>query len=152
VSRAFSVSRLLPRVAIGLSLLAASLFGPEALSQDTDQQLNLRLLEFSKQQDEARVRRLVEEGAAVNSRNRLGETPLILWVKAGNAGMVAWLIQKGANVNQEALNRTTPLMVAAFAGRTDLMQMWAGQGAPLARALPAAELVATLAREAGLRA
>ncbi|HTL36985.1 MAG TPA: nitronate monooxygenase [Kofleriaceae bacterium] len=34
--------------------------------------------------------------------------------------------------------------------RTDLMQLWAGQGAPLVRSMPAAELVATLAREAGL--
>ena len=40
---------------------------------------------------------------------------------------------------------------AARQGRTDLMQMWAGQGAPLVRAMPAGELVATLAREAGLR-
>jgi nitronate monooxygenase len=39
---------------------------------------------------------------------------------------------------------------AAARGRTDLMQMWAGQAAPLARNLPAGELVATLAREAGL--
>jgi nitronate monooxygenase len=34
--------------------------------------------------------------------------------------------------------------------RPDLMQLWAGQGAPLLRAMPAAELVATLAIEAGL--
>jgi nitronate monooxygenase len=39
---------------------------------------------------------------------------------------------------------------SAKQGRTDLMQMWAGQGAPLVRAMPARELVATLAREAGL--
>ncbi|HEX6839163.1 MAG TPA: DUF561 domain-containing protein, partial [Polyangia bacterium] len=39
---------------------------------------------------------------------------------------------------------------ATVAGRVDLMQLWAGQGAPLLRALPAGELVATLAREAGL--
>jgi nitronate monooxygenase len=32
-------------------------------------------------------------------------------------------------------------------GRGDLMQLWAGQGAPLVRELPAAELVETLARE-----
>nr|HEX4316731.1 nitronate monooxygenase [Kofleriaceae bacterium] len=38
---------------------------------------------------------------------------------------------------------------ASAAGRTDVMQLWAGQGAPLVRALPAGELVATLAREAG---
>jgi nitronate monooxygenase len=39
---------------------------------------------------------------------------------------------------------------AAAAGRTDFMQMWAGQGAPLIRSMPAAELVKTLAAEAGL--
>jgi nitronate monooxygenase len=39
---------------------------------------------------------------------------------------------------------------AAKAGRTDLMQMWAGQGAALIRPMPAAELVQTLAAEAGL--
>ncbi|HTR51190.1 MAG TPA: DUF561 domain-containing protein [Kofleriaceae bacterium] len=39
---------------------------------------------------------------------------------------------------------------ASSSGRTDLMQMWAGQGAPLVRAMPAAELVQTLVREAGL--
>jgi nitronate monooxygenase len=40
---------------------------------------------------------------------------------------------------------------ASAAGRTDLMQLWAGQAAPLARALPAAALLAALAAEAGLR-
>ncbi len=39
---------------------------------------------------------------------------------------------------------------AARQGRVDLMQLWAGQGAPLVRAMPAGELVAVLAREAGL--
>jgi nitronate monooxygenase len=34
--------------------------------------------------------------------------------------------------------------------RVELMQLWAGQGAPLVRAMPAAALVETLAREAGL--
>ena len=37
-------------------------------------------------------------------------------------------------------------------GRTDLMQLWAGQGAPLVRAMSAAALVETLARESGLDA
>ena len=46
---------------------------------------------------------------------------------------------------------TAELRAAAVAaGRTDLMQMWAGQAAPLVRAMPAAALVETLAREAGL--
>jgi nitronate monooxygenase len=39
---------------------------------------------------------------------------------------------------------------AAAAGRVDLMQLWAGQAASLLRSLPAADLVRTLAAEAGL--
>jgi nitronate monooxygenase len=39
---------------------------------------------------------------------------------------------------------------AAAAERVDLMQMWAGQAASLVRSMPAAELVETLASEAGL--
>jgi nitronate monooxygenase len=35
--------------------------------------------------------------------------------------------------------------------RTDIMQLWAGQGAPLVRSMPAGALVDALAREAGLR-
>jgi nitronate monooxygenase len=37
---------------------------------------------------------------------------------------------------------------ATSQGRTDLMQLWAGQGAPMIRAMPAGELVQTLLREA----
>jgi nitronate monooxygenase len=52
---------------------------------------------------------------------------------------------------QQAL--TAELREAAAAqGRTDLMQMWAGQGAPLLRQQPAAALVRALAEEAGLSA
>ena len=50
---------------------------------------------------------------------------------------------------QQAL--TTNLRVAAAKqARPDLMQLWAGQGAPLIRALPAAELMRALLAEAGL--
>jgi nitronate monooxygenase len=46
---------------------------------------------------------------------------------------------------------TAELRAAAAAqARPDLMQLWAGQGAPLVRSLPAAELVRALAEEAGL--
>ena len=37
---------------------------------------------------------------------------------------------------------------AAKAGKSDLLALWAGQAAPLSRALPAAELVAKLEAEA----
>ena len=41
------------------------------------------------------------------------------------------------------------LVAAAACGCHDFAVQWAGQGAPLARAMPAAELVETLARELG---
>ena len=48
----------------------------------------------------------------------------------------------------EHQERTRDLRAAAARqGRVDLMQLWAGQGAPLVRNLPAAELVETLVRE-----
>lgn len=46
---------------------------------------------------------------------------------------------------------TRPLRAAAGrAGRPEFLSLWAGQNARLARQMPAGELVATLAREAGL--
>jgi nitronate monooxygenase len=47
---------------------------------------------------------------------------------------------------QNALTRDIRA-VAARLGRGDLLSRWAGQGAPMARAMPAGELVATLVRE-----
>lgn len=41
--------------------------------------------------------------------------------------------------------------VAASRGEAGLLSLWAGQGVGLVRELPATELVALLAREAGLR-
>jgi hypothetical protein len=97
--------RILLSSALALSLSAPLAYGPLASAQVTEQ-LNVRLLEFSKSQEEARARQMIEEGAAVNSRNRAGETPLLLWVKAGNAGMVAWLVEK---VEQGGLSHPTPI-------------------------------------------
>jgi len=120
----------LRRITLACALLTL-VSGGQAFAQVTEEHLNVRLLEFSKQQDEARARQMIAEGAAVNSRNRAGETPLMLWARAGNAGMVAWLIEKGARVNLAAVDRTTPLMAAAFAGHVQIMQTLLDAGAEI---------------------
>lgn len=122
------MSSVLRRITLACAL-AALMSGLQARAEVAEQQLNVRLLEFSKQQDEVRARQMIAEGAAINSRNRAGETSLILWARAGNAGMVAWLIEKGAGVNLAALDRTTPLMVAAFTGNVKIMQALLDAGA-----------------------
>jgi len=124
------MSTVLRRITVACALLAL-VSGGQVVAQVAEQQLNVRLLEFSKQQDETRARQMIAEGAALNSRNRAGETPLILWVRAGNAAMVAWLIEKGASVNLAALDRTTPLMAAAFAGNVQIMQTLLDAGAEI---------------------
>ena len=58
------------------AFVAVLWLSPVANAQVTEQQLNVRLLEFSKQKDDARVRKMVDEGADVNSRNRRGETTI----------------------------------------------------------------------------
>jgi len=123
------LSTVLRRITLACAL-AALMSGTQARGQVAEQ-LNVRLLEFSKQQDEVRARQMIAEGAAINSRNRAGETPLILWVRAGNAGMVTWLIEKGASVNLAALDRTTPLMAAAFTGNVQIMQTLLDAGAEI---------------------
>src|SRR5262245_8015004 len=43
--------------------------------------LNAQLIEFAKKGDEARVRQLLEQGAAPNTRNRTGQTALYLFAE-----------------------------------------------------------------------
>ena len=65
---------------------------------------------------EATVRRALDAGAAINSRNRAGETVLLIFARKDNLPMVELLISRGADVNQPNLERVTPLMAAARVG------------------------------------
>jgi len=107
--------RFLHRITAVVLLMA---WAGSSAADDSDKPINWRVLDAAKRMDAVQTRSLVEAGAAVNSRDRNGETPLMLWVKAQDAPMVAWLLQKGADVNQEALSGTTPLMAAAYAGNS----------------------------------
>ena len=49
--------------------------------------------------------RALAEGAAVNSRNRFGETPLVIALKRNNAAMALKLIDAGVDVNYAAAQR-----------------------------------------------
>ena len=67
-----------------------------SVADDENMHMNWRLLAAAKRMDAVQTRALVEQGAAVNARDREGETPLMMWVKAQDEQMVAWLIGKGA--------------------------------------------------------
>ena len=60
------------------------------------------------------LRRLLAEGAEVNSRDNEGNTLLMLAAHAGNLAMVHALIKSGADVNACDERGWTPLMKAAY--------------------------------------
>ena len=74
------------------------------------------------------MKRALAQGAAVNSRNRLGESALIILLKKDRVDLAQLVLDAGADVNQPAVNGITPLMTAAFSGHTDMAETAAGQG------------------------
>src|SRR5262245_60911431 len=76
--------------------------------------INLQLLAAVREGDVATVQRLLDNGAAINSRNRLGETPLLVALKRGHDALALWLVEHGADVKQASLIGITPLMATAF--------------------------------------
>ena len=61
--------------------------------------LNAQLLVAAKNDDIVTVRRVLDNGAVPNARNRAGDTALMIFVRKGNGGMVDLLIGKGAASN-----------------------------------------------------
>ena len=103
--------------ASALSLLVAH----SALAQNLSP--NAQLLVAARQGDTAAVTRLLDGGAAVNSRNRLGDTPLMIALKNGHKGMARLALERGADVNLANLSKVTPLMAASFSGSAELVKL-----------------------------
>jgi ankyrin repeat protein len=75
------------------------------------------------------VHLLLQNGAAVESRQYQGRTPLMLASKFGYLDTVQLLLQHGANVNSRDNNGQTPLMIALQNGRQDTVQLLLNNGA-----------------------
>ncbi len=74
------------------------------------------------------VREQLRSGADVNSRNRYGQTALMLAAHSGNREMVETLIASGADLNVTAKYHLSALMLAIIAKHSDIARMlvWAG--------------------------
>src|SRR5437773_3286305 len=109
-----------------VAMLALS-FLPPALAQEVS--LNARLLAYARAGDEAGVKRAIAEGAAVNARNRVGETVLVIALKSDRPGMALQMIDAGTDVNVAAVNGVTPLMAAAHGGYVEVARVLLAKGA-----------------------
>ncbi|MFO1313704.1 MAG: ankyrin repeat domain-containing protein [Burkholderiales bacterium] len=102
---------------------AQSAADPENLST------NARFLVAARNADAAAMKRELAAGAAVNARNRLGESALVIVLKKDRADLATLLLDAGADVNQPAINGITPLMAASFAGQDAIVKRLLAQGA-----------------------
>jgi len=122
---------LIRKLALSLCLLAPVSAGAQDLSP------NAQLLVAARQGDLAAVKRLLDGGAAVNARNRLGDTPLLIALKNGYKDMARLAVERGANVNLANLASVTPLMAASFSGNGELVEILLKKGADRAAAAEA---------------
>ena len=75
------------------------------------------------------VKRFIDKGVDVNSRNEDGETPLHMAVYYGGRSMVEFLIANGAIVDIKNNGGETPLHPAAWAGETAVITTLINYGA-----------------------
>ena len=93
--------------------------------------LNAQLLVAARNDDVVTVRRVLDNGANPNTRNRGGTTALMLFVSKGNTEMVELLIAKGADVNLPNLQKESPLITAAFKGNVGIARILLDHGADI---------------------
>lgn len=74
---------------------------------------------------------LLDQGASVDARDRLGARPLSHAAQAGHLGMVDLLLQRDAPINARNLAGSTALFAAAERGQTAVVQRLIDRGADI---------------------
>jgi len=113
--------------------LVAQLLGQAAPLAQTPP-ANAELIASAKLGDIARVRELVSKGAAVNTPDRRGLTPLMWASASGSLEVVQHLLERGAIVDRRAADGTTALMLASANGFTETVRALLGRGADVTAA------------------
>jgi len=66
---------------------------------------------------------LINKGALINERDRLGYTPLLLSLSGGSAEIAELLIEKGADVHAQTKYGKTALALAELAGYSRVVEL-----------------------------
>ena len=80
------------------------------------------LIQAADQGDLATIERLIAGGAAIDSADAAGQTPLLLAVQNDRLAAAIRLIDGGADINAQATNRDTPWLLAGALGRTAMLR------------------------------
>ena len=87
-----------------------------------------RLLEAARRGDAAVVAATLAFGVPVDSRDREGNTALVLAALAGHQGIAARLLDAGADVNVVTAVGVTPLFAAVIGGHAGMVGLLAARG------------------------
>ena len=119
------------RPAMGFLVFATlSFMSPVQAQMGADQiNINGQYVLAAKAGKVERVGQLLRQGAAVDSRDRLGNSPLNMAASKGNEALVDMLLAAGANPNLANLSEVTPLRGASFAGNANIVRKLLGAGA-----------------------
>lgn len=85
--------------------------------------------EAAAQGDAGAIRRLLEAGMDVNSRNYAGSTALMIAAREGNTEVVDVLLSAGADVNVRNDHDTTALLNAVYMNHLEVVRLLIGSGA-----------------------
>ena len=122
------------RTRIGVTVVLFGLSVGHAPSAAQTTATDTDLIESAKLGELARVRELLAKGAAVNTSDRRGLTPLIWASASGNGELVRQLLESGAAVDRRANDGTTALMLASSNGFTEIVRALLVRGADVAAA------------------
>jgi ankyrin repeat protein len=86
---------------------------------------NFALLRAAMNNKLAEVKEFVAAGADINSRNHIGDTPLMLAVEYGygRVDVVNYLVEKGADLNITNINGETALMLATSSNNSEAAEI-----------------------------
>jgi uncharacterized protein len=115
-------------IVLALALCIAAPAVAQGAAQD-NLSTNARLLVAARNADAAALQRELANGAAIDSRNRLGETTLVIVLKKDRPDLAVIALDAGADVNLAAVNGITPLMAAAYGGYDDIVKRLLAKGA-----------------------
>ena len=128
----FEVENFLLTNATNLTRVVADIRNRQARRQDTTSNVNLNkeLITSSENGDNLEnIRRLIQKGADVNTKDENGETPL-LWANVyGKLDVVKFLVESGANVNAKNNKGNTPLMSSSRHGHLEVVKYLVSKGA-----------------------
>lgn len=94
----------------------------------TDPDGNTLLIIAARAKHTELAKRLLQRQAALEARNRYGETALMLAAANGDQELVGAMVAQGAKVN---LNGWNPLIYAAWQGRTETVKFLLDKGADI---------------------